>query len=238
MGDGTISMAEGLGSRAEDSNEVRRKQGSVPLLQSHIPPTQTPKSGTPLVAVTTPRTYSELCPEIRDTPLTPLPQSTGHNEHGFQILSNPSSSTDRVQVSTPRNPNGKNLHSTFDNANNPSFGPHSPNKSSPNSARKLQKVFKKAEDRLVGEERIAALVHALEEEMKNSGTKVACSELRIQLIQLQAKEIISKGPSSSTTAGNSLKIGFHYPESSSSQQHSQTPTKKGLQVEPYFKPQR
>lgn len=69
--------------------------------------------------------------------------------------------------------------------------------------------------------------------MQNSGTKVDCSELRNQLFQLRAKESTSEGPS----AGNSLKIGFHYPKSSSNHHHSQPPTQRGLQTEPNFKPQ-
>lgn len=74
MGVRTISMAEGLGSQVEDSIEVRKKNGCVPNLQTHILPTQTTESGALLAAITTPQTYLELCPEIKDTP---LPRSTG-----------------------------------------------------------------------------------------------------------------------------------------------------------------
>lgn len=47
--------------------------------------------------------------------------------------------------------------------------------------------------------------------MIKAGTRVDCSELKSQLNSLRAKEISPEGASSSTTVGNSLKIGFQYP---------------------------
>lgn len=65
--------------------------------------------------------------------------------------------------------------SDVDTLANPSIGLHSPTKSSPNSASKLQEVFKQEKDHLEGEEKIAILVHAIEEEMLKAGSKVDCS---------------------------------------------------------------
>lgn len=144
-------MADGLGVRAVDSNELRRKQGSVLHLQTKIHSTQTPTSGVSLTTITTPQNFSDLYPEITGTPpsantppCTPKPnfsqasnlQSDELDTHSPQISLKPSFSIDRVHDSTPENPNHKNTLSTSDVSNNSSFGPHSPCKLSPNSARK------------------------------------------------------------------------------------------------------
>lgn len=60
---------ENLGSRALDSHEVRRKQGVASHLQTHTHAT-TPKSGVLMATMTTPQAYTDLCPEVRDTPLS------------------------------------------------------------------------------------------------------------------------------------------------------------------------
>lgn len=118
----------------------------------------------------------------------------------------------RVQNSTPKNPNSKipeskikAVVSDVDTSANPSFGLHSPPKPRPTSA-----LFKQEEERSEGEEKIALLVQAIEEEMQKAGTRVDCSELKSQLNLLRAKESIPKGASSSTGTGNSLKKGFHF----------------------------
>ena len=68
-------------------------------------------------------------------------------------------------------------------------------------------------------------MHALEEEMKNSSTRVDSSELKNQLLQLKAKEISLVDPSSSKATCNSLKVDFHYPNS---HHHPQILNKEGL----------
>lgn len=94
---------------------------------------------------------------------------------------------------------------------NPVFGPHSPTKSSPNSARKLQEVFQQEGDRMDGKERLASLVQSIEAEMQKAGIKVDCTELNTQLNRLREKEITLDIPFSSSANGDYLKVGFHYP---------------------------
>lgn len=265
-------MADTIGLKVVDSNEVRRKQISQSESLSSIIATR----------------YADLGHAVRDTLLSidtsgrdmhpssviphgsPTPDLDGKIVHSkllvpgstfstptkftsFRTLDlyptsfQPLNSSNRRVHSSPKNPNSKNLDPEIETAvsvvnpnsnQNPwviktsnndttvnfEFGLHSPTKSSPNSARKLQEVFKQEEERLVGEERIASLVQAIEVEMYKAGTKVDCSELKSQLNLLRAKENIPVGASSSSNAGNSLKIGFHYrsisPLSVSAQSHT------------------
>ena len=89
-----------------------------------------------------------------------------------------------------------------------------------------------------GEERLAALVQTIEAELQNSGVRVDCSELQTQLIRLQARDIIADGqPSSTTSASDYLKVGFHYPSTSSDQQPHQEPIAKDTPLNPDSKPQ-
>jgi len=68
MGDGTMSMADGLGFQALDSNEVRRKQRNAINLQTNSWLAQAPNSGN-MPDTTTPARFSDLGSDVRDTPL-------------------------------------------------------------------------------------------------------------------------------------------------------------------------
>lgn len=59
-------MADGLGSSAIDSHEVRRKQGFVPIPKSDLQSLPTAQSGVPST-IAIPRAHSDLFPEVQDT---------------------------------------------------------------------------------------------------------------------------------------------------------------------------
>lgn len=80
-------MADGLGSKTIDSHEVRKKQGSVPILQSTPSFVLTPKSKISMASITTPQTYKELCPNLRDTPIEDTVHISRDGEDGNQIQS-------------------------------------------------------------------------------------------------------------------------------------------------------
>lgn len=83
---------------------------------------------------------------------------------------------------------------------NPSKGPHSPIRSSPNSLEG---------DRQDGQARLATLVRSIEAELQVSGIKVDCTELKTQLLRLQSKG--STSDASTAEKKNYLKVDFHYP---------------------------
>lgn len=130
----------------------------------------------------------ELKPLVRDVPIskTGVSQGSGIPLTDSKIIS-PKSNT------SPKLP----------------CGPHSPSKSSPNSARKPQEEFQLEGDSLDSKERISSLVLSIEAKMQKSGIRVDCTELRTQLEGLRDGALCT--PSSSSSEGDQLKVSFQYP---------------------------
>lgn len=105
------TMADGSLSLAIDSNEVRMKQRSVSHPQSNLRYVQTPQSGVQVTTIATPQAYSDLCPDVRDTPLgaetTPKPSFTQSNVYPQRSKSDlhTTSSSSHHPVQGTLNPN-------------------------------------------------------------------------------------------------------------------------------------
>ncbi|KAI8564159.1 hypothetical protein RHMOL_Rhmol03G0160300 [Rhododendron molle] len=202
MADGTISMAEGLGSKALDSNEIRRKQknnsdpdvrrkqrGFNPqisspnpfFLDSSTPSVSIPNRSSPTNSIHKPFDLCPGAPPLLDSFTNPTPS-----------LISPDDSS--------------HLHNSSS-----TIGAHSPKKSSP--ARELQVPG----DRLESEERLSSLVRSLEAEMKSSGVLVDCTELKSQLNRLKEHhDLIGCQSSVSDASGKpqTLNVNFKIPSGS------------------------
>ncbi|KAI8529943.1 hypothetical protein RHMOL_Rhmol11G0015000 [Rhododendron molle] len=149
MADGTIAMAEGLGFKALDSNELRRKQ------ITHI---DCPKTSIPI-----PREPSG-------------PIISGEIDlHGTDSRSAPSSSPNRFGAHSPKssktpNPNlGTILRSVAPSSATEDFGPFSPKSSkNPSSSTTLQQVFEEALQQEAEERAAHFLVHTGKEKVQLS----------------------------------------------------------------------
>lgn len=192
MGDGSVSMCEGLGIKAVDSNDVRRKQrGFNPQISPPNPFFL--DSSTPSISFHNRSSPSHLIPKPFDLcPGAPPLLVSSANPTPSLIPSDDSShlpdSSSTLGALSPKNPS---------------------------PARKLQEVFQVAGERLDSED--SNLVRSLEAEMKSSGVLVDCSELKSQLNRLKEHHVISGYQSLvSDACGNpqTLNVNFKIPSGS------------------------
>lgn len=173
MAESPTTTSVNLGSKAVDSNIIRRKQAennqSPQSVEGHDGNKKQSRSVVP----------GSICL----TPTKPPPFKP-NDSYPFGLKSsdftvNPN--TDDVPRSESRFPPNPNSSSSNNTRESSTFGPHSPTIASPNSARKLQQVFQLAGERLHSEEKITSLVQSFETEMKKSGLEVDFSQLTAQL---------------------------------------------------------
>ncbi|KAG5552987.1 hypothetical protein RHGRI_010972 [Rhododendron griersonianum] len=166
MADGTISIAEGLGIKALDSNEVRRKQMNLvgsgsPL---HIPISQTDKSNN-----SNPFEFE-----------TPRMGNSGDYKNGSMFQSS----------SPTKKPSPSSLKSSKTSDPQTNFGVHSPKYTKTSPARKLQQVFQNERRQIESEARMLEIVGHLEDELNNSTDPFVLDVVtaKLQSIQQSWKE--------------------------------------------------
>lgn len=176
MEDDQISSTDALGSKVMDSNVVRRKQ--VGFTHPSNNSNTTPHGGrtqsrllVPGAVYTTPTKFTPFKP----LDLYPQTNKTSDRDLSHEGVHIPKIGEHQSSILPSNNPK---IPSTEQNH---VLGPHSPTKSSPNSARKLQQVFQQEGDRMDGKERLASLVQSIEAEMQKAGIKDDCTKLNTQL---------------------------------------------------------
>ncbi|KAG5521738.1 hypothetical protein RHGRI_034083 [Rhododendron griersonianum] len=177
MADGTISMAEGLGCKALDSNEIRRRQKNIsdPNGSLHLqqPRSVNPNSGNPLELE-----FPLLCTFNEHTLGSSLRQAI------------PTTSTSGFGVYSPKESDPQ--------AN---FGVHSPKYTKSSPVRKLQQVFQNERMQLDSEARMLEIVGHLEDELNNSADPFVLDVVtaKLQSIQQSWKEAEERAASLSDT---------------------------------------
>lgn len=89
------------------------------------------------------------------------------------------------------------------------FRPHSPNPFGASPSRKLQEVFQEAGTRMERTDRLASLVHSIEDVMQKSGVNVNFTKLKDHLMHLQEME--SEVPPNLVLDGELVEVGCNSP---------------------------
>ncbi|KAH7844989.1 hypothetical protein Vadar_033929 [Vaccinium darrowii] len=216
-----------LGSKVVDSNILRKNKMGTARAASNSSnhesncnqlQQQDPRSGgLKSTIVSTPQCYSDLCPDVHDTPSSvgdpnaiikpyftqssvyPQRSTSATNKDQVQTLnfrapSFPYSQSPDVEYATPAK-----LSSINPLTKSPDLklasGSHSPSLKSPNSSRKLSEVFQTESERMNKEDKIVSMVQSIEAEIKKSGLNVDFSQLTNQLTFLQENQISPKSQS-------------------------------------------
>lgn len=154
--DGSISTVDGLGLKAMDSHELRKKQLGIPKSQCNLRSLQTPISRATTFINSTPQTFSELCPKVRDTPVVTSGSLLSPSSVAKELVTNVEGKI-KVGFSSPKPlPLSSTTPQSPTHSNDPTeFGVHSPKitqNSSP--AGKLHRIFQQELQKVETEERI------------------------------------------------------------------------------------